>query len=344
MALQRRQEPIGRLDNTTPVEPPKTPEEGYQLTEDLADHAINYIRTQKSLVPDELFFIYFAPGATHAPHHVPPEWIERHKGKFAHGWDRQHEITFARQKEQGVIPQDAGLTPRPEGLPAWDEQDERLKPVLERQMETSAAFLSHTDHHVGRVIVSIEELGLLEDTLASGRSRPNAAPIQPSSTSSGKSANTRRPEGSPETYCSAPTPSPHSSARRKSAHRHEILPAWTPSAGESRVEDPTNPRSAWQFRDAQGVPRQTWSRHSHSSPPNPTARPGLRRLLLRCPRGSLDRTPPLRAERHPGGVAASVRDPGASARSPRAVFLAVRELVSEPSQAWRLILWFAPAY
>jgi arylsulfatase A-like enzyme len=152
-------------ENTTPVEPPGTPEEGYHLTEDLADHAINYIRTQKSLVPDKPFFIYFAPGATHAPHHVPPEWIERYKGKFAHGWDAQREITFARQKELGVIPQDAGLTPRPEGLPAWDEQDEKLKPVLERQMETYAAFLSHADHHVGRVVDSIEELGLLEDTL-----------------------------------------------------------------------------------------------------------------------------------------------------------------------------------
>jgi arylsulfatase A-like enzyme len=116
-------------------------------------------------VPDKPFFIYFAPGATHAPHHVPPEWIERYKGKFAHGWDEQRELTFARQKELGVIPQDAELTERPEGLPSWDETDEKLKPVLERQMETYAAFLSHADHHVGRVIDSIEDLGLLEDTL-----------------------------------------------------------------------------------------------------------------------------------------------------------------------------------
>ena len=152
-------------ENTTPVEPPKTPEEGYHLTEDLADHAINYIRTQKSLMPDKPFFIYFAPGACHAPHHVPSEWIERYKGKFAHGWDRQREISFARQKELGVIPQDAELTDRPQGLPSWDEQDEKLKPVLERQMETYAAFLSHADHHIGRVVDSIEELGLLEDTL-----------------------------------------------------------------------------------------------------------------------------------------------------------------------------------
>jgi arylsulfatase A-like enzyme len=86
---------------TTPVEPPKTPEEGYHLTEDLADHAVNWVRSQEALMPDKPFFMYFAPGATHAPHHVPKEWIERYEGKFAHGWDEQREITFARQKEMG---------------------------------------------------------------------------------------------------------------------------------------------------------------------------------------------------------------------------------------------------
>ena len=152
-------------ENITPVEPPKTPEEGYHLTEDLADHAITYLRTQRSLYPDKPFFIYFAPGATHAPHHVPKEWIDRYRGNFAHGWDRQREITFARQKEIGVIPHDAGLTPRPDGMPAWNDMPPELIPVLERQMETYAAFLEHTDHHVGRVIDAIAELGLLDDTL-----------------------------------------------------------------------------------------------------------------------------------------------------------------------------------
>jgi arylsulfatase A-like enzyme len=152
-------------ENTTPVEPPKTPEQGYHLTEDLADHAITYLRTQRSLYPDKPFFIYFAPGATHAPHHVPKEWIDKYRSKFSHGWDRQREITIARQKELGVIPPDAGLTSRPDGLPAWDEMPAELKPVLERQMETYAAFLEHTDHHIGRVIDAVEELGLLDDTL-----------------------------------------------------------------------------------------------------------------------------------------------------------------------------------
>ncbi len=90
-------------EGLTPIEPEKTPEEGYHLTEDLADHAIDWVRTQKALVPDKPFFMYFAPGATHAPHHVPQEWADKYRGQFAHGWDRQRELTFARQKELGVI-------------------------------------------------------------------------------------------------------------------------------------------------------------------------------------------------------------------------------------------------
>jgi arylsulfatase A-like enzyme len=152
-------------EGTTPVEPPKTPEEGYHLTEDLADHAINWVRSQEALMPDKPFLMYFAPGATHAPHHVPKEWIEKYKGKFAHGWDEQREITFARQKEMGVIPQDAELTERHADIPAWDEMPTEMKPILERQMEIYAGFLSHTDHHIGRLLDAIEELGTLDDTL-----------------------------------------------------------------------------------------------------------------------------------------------------------------------------------
>lgn len=152
-------------DGTTPVEPPATPEEGYHLTEDLADHAVNWIRTQKALMPDKPFFVYFAPGATHAPHHVPKEWADKYAGAFADGWDAQREKTFARQKALGVIPADAELTPRHDEIPAWDDMPDELKPVLERQMEVYAGFLEHTDHHVGRVIDAIEDLGVLDDTL-----------------------------------------------------------------------------------------------------------------------------------------------------------------------------------
>ncbi len=152
-------------DGTTPVEPPRTPEEGYHLTEDLADRAVGWVRQQKALMPDKPFFLYFAPGATHAPHHVPKEWADRYAGRFDDGWDVQRERTFARQKELGVIPPDAELTARHEEIPAWDDMPDELKPVLARQMEVYAGFLEHTDHHVGRVIDAIEDLGVLEDTL-----------------------------------------------------------------------------------------------------------------------------------------------------------------------------------
>jgi arylsulfatase len=152
-------------EGLTAVEPTKTPEEGYHLTEDLADHAINWVRQQKALMPDKPFFMYFAPGATHAPHHVPKDWIDKYTGKFAHGWDRQREITFARQKELGVVGPDAELTKRHAEIPAWDDMDPALKPVLEREMEVYAAFMEHTDYHSGRVIDAIKELGVYDDTL-----------------------------------------------------------------------------------------------------------------------------------------------------------------------------------
>ncbi len=150
---------------TTPVEPPATPEEGYHLTDDLADKAVAWIKQQKALMPDRPFFAYFAPGATHAPHHVPKEWIDKYKGKFAHGWDKQREITFARQKELGVVPQNATLTERHAEIPAWDEMPETLKPVLERQMEVYAAFMEHTDHNVGKILQALKELDIYDDTL-----------------------------------------------------------------------------------------------------------------------------------------------------------------------------------
>ena len=152
-------------EGTNPVEPLKTPEQGYHLTEDLADHAIDWVRSQKALMPDKPFFMYFAPGATHAPHHVPKEWADKYRGKFARGWDAQRETTFARQKELGVIGADADLTARHAEIPAWDEMPAELKPVLERQMEVYAGFLEHTDYHVGRVIDALEQLDVLDDTL-----------------------------------------------------------------------------------------------------------------------------------------------------------------------------------
>ena len=155
----------GLYEGTTPVEPEKTPEEGYTLTEDLADRAITWVRQQQALAPDKPFFMYFAPGATHAPHHVPKEWSDKYKGKFEGGWDVLREQILARQKELGVVPETAELTRRHDEIPAWDDMPAELKPVLARQMEIYAGFMEQTDFHVGRVVDAIEELGVLDDTL-----------------------------------------------------------------------------------------------------------------------------------------------------------------------------------
>jgi arylsulfatase len=152
-------------EGTTPVEPTKTPEEGYHLVEDMTDKAINWIGQQKVLMPDKPFFVYFAPGATHAPHHVPAEWADKYKGKFDQGWDKLREETYARQLALGVIPADCKLTPRHKEIPAWDDMDPALKPVLIRQMEIYAGFMEFTDHHIGRLLDSVEKLGILDDTL-----------------------------------------------------------------------------------------------------------------------------------------------------------------------------------
>src|SRR3954447_455796 len=152
-------------EGTTPVEPPATAEEGYHPTEALPDRAVGWIRQQKSLMPDKPFFVYYAPGATHAPHHVPKEWADRYAGRFDGGWDALREETVERQRQAGVIPADAELTRRPGDIPAWHDMPDDLKPVLARQMEVYAGFLEHTDHHIGRLVDSLTDLELLDDTL-----------------------------------------------------------------------------------------------------------------------------------------------------------------------------------
>jgi arylsulfatase A-like enzyme len=152
-------------EDTVPIEPEKTAEEGYHFTEDMTDKTIGWIRQQKALMPDKPFFVYYAPGATHAPHHVPAEWSAKYKGKFDQGWDKLREETFERQKKLGVIPKDAVLTERPDEIPAWDDSPEDMKPVFARQMEVYAGFLEHTDHHIGRLTDALAELEILDDTL-----------------------------------------------------------------------------------------------------------------------------------------------------------------------------------
>lgn len=151
--------------NTVAVEPDKTPAQGYHFTADIANDAIRWLHQHDAVVPDKPFFLYFATGAIHTPHHVPQEWIEKYKGKFDQGWDKLREETFARQKQLGVIPANAELTLRPQELPAWDSLNADQKKLLARQAEVAAAMLAHTDHEVGRVLKAIDEEGQLDNTL-----------------------------------------------------------------------------------------------------------------------------------------------------------------------------------
>jgi len=152
-------------EGTTPIEVKTTPDEGYHFMADMTDKAIAWIGQQRALMPDKPFFVYFAPGATHAPHHVPKEWADKYKGKFDKGWDVLREETIARQKALGVIPPDCRLTARHKEVPAWDAMPGELEPVLRRQMEVYAGFLEYTDHHVGRLLDSLKQVGALDDTL-----------------------------------------------------------------------------------------------------------------------------------------------------------------------------------
>ena len=152
-------------EGTVPVEPEKTPDEGYHFMEDMTDKAIGWVRQQEALMPDKPFFAYFAPGATHAPHHVPKEWADKYKGRFDGGWDQLREETLERQKALGVVPPETELTKRHDEIPAWDDMPDELKPVLTRQMEVYAGFLEYSDFHVGRLVDALEDLGILENTL-----------------------------------------------------------------------------------------------------------------------------------------------------------------------------------
>ena len=151
--------------NTTSVLPPKTVEEGYHLSEDLADDAIGWLHKHKAFQPDKPFFMYWASGAIHGPHHVVKEWADKYKGKFDDGWDAYRERVFKRAKEKGWIPADAQLTPRHETMPSWDSIPEDEKPFQRRLMEVAAGFTEHVDVQVGRVVDEIDKLGYGDNTL-----------------------------------------------------------------------------------------------------------------------------------------------------------------------------------
>ena len=147
------------------VEPPKTPEEGYHLTLDLVDKAIAFIADSKQVAPSKPFFMYFCPGAMHAPHHVPKEWADQYKGAFDDGWDAYREKVFARQKELGIVPQDAELSRHDPDVQDWNSVSADERTLYARMMEVFAGFLTHTDHQYGRLFDFLKSIGEFDNTL-----------------------------------------------------------------------------------------------------------------------------------------------------------------------------------
>jgi arylsulfatase A-like enzyme len=153
------------IDDNHQVPPPRSAEDGYHLTDDLADHAIGYLKDLRAYSPDKPFFLYVAPGACHAPHQAPASYIEPYRGRFDHGWDRWREEVFARQTESGLLPEGTELSDRPSWVPAWDSLSGDQRRLYARMMEVYAGFLTHTDAQVGRIIDFVERLGELDNTI-----------------------------------------------------------------------------------------------------------------------------------------------------------------------------------
>jgi arylsulfatase len=147
------------------VEPPRTPEQGYHLTEDLVDKAVEFIADAKQVAPHKPFYLHFCTGAMHAPHHVAKEWADRYAGQFDDGWDAYRERVLARQKELGVMPPDAELSRHDPDVPDWDSLPSEARRLAARMMEVYAGFLSHTDHHIGRLLDFLKETGEFDNTL-----------------------------------------------------------------------------------------------------------------------------------------------------------------------------------
>jgi arylsulfatase len=152
------------FENNAPLEPPHD-DPKWHFSEAMAKQAIGWIGQQKAAAPDKPFFMYFAPGAAHAPHHVHKEWADKYKGKFDHGWDRQRELTLERQKKLSLVPKNTKLTPRPDSIPSWDACSADEKRLYIRMHEVFAGFLEHVDVQIGKLVDAIEQMGLRDDTL-----------------------------------------------------------------------------------------------------------------------------------------------------------------------------------
>ena len=158
------------------VEPPAGEHDGYHLTEDLTDRAVEWINDLRNAEPDRAFFLYYALGAMHVPLHAPPEWIGRYEGRFDDGWDACRVRTHQRQRDMGIIPPGTELSPRPDWIEAWDDIDEDRRAYYARGMEVFAGFLSHTDHQVGRLLDHLEAIGELDNTIVVAISDNGASP------------------------------------------------------------------------------------------------------------------------------------------------------------------------
>jgi arylsulfatase len=148
-----------------PVEQPYGPEDGYHLNADLADNAIRFIKDANNVAPDKPFFLYYATGAGHAPHHVEPEWIEPYRGRFDDGWEQYRQAVLARQKEMAIVPADTELSRHDPDVPLWNSLSDDQRRLFARQMETYAGFITQTDHHLGRILDYLEQIGELDNTL-----------------------------------------------------------------------------------------------------------------------------------------------------------------------------------
>ncbi len=258
------------------VEPPRTPEEGYHLDADLADEAIAQLRELRVNQPSRPFLLWYATAAPHAPHQVPAEWIERYRGRFDEGWDVWRERVLARQIELGVVPPDTVLSPRPSWVPAWDELPADQRRLYARMMEVFAAFVTHCDHHIGRVLDHLDDSGELDDTLVVVVS---------------------------DNGCSAEG-GPHGSWNQ---HRHYISDEPDDLEAElAHIDDLGGHRSSghypWGWALAGNTPFRRWKRYTYEG--------GVRDpLIISWPNGIPSAGVP--GTEHPGG-----RDPGADVAQP----------------------------
>jgi arylsulfatase A-like enzyme len=180
---------------TVAVEPPATPAQGYHLTTDLANDAIKWLHQHDAVASDKPFFLYFATGATHSPHHVPAQWIDRFKGQFDQGWDQLRAQVYAREKTTGSIPANADISPRPKEIPAWDSLTPEQRKLVTRQMEIYAGFLAQADYETGRVLDAVKEEGHMDNTLVLYIVGDNGATMEGNLYGTDR----RTPQGTPET-------------------------------------------------------------------------------------------------------------------------------------------------